>query len=52
MSSRYVRFHLNDTDPRLFSLVVELRDKNPRQEGLTSKTVTLDNELNKDGGRH
>ena len=37
----FTRFHLNDTDPRLFSLVVELRDKNPRQEGLTSKTVKL-----------
>ena len=42
MPCHVTRFHLNDTDSRLFSLVVELRDKNPRQEGLTSKTVTLD----------
>ena len=35
------RFHLAKMDPRLFSLVVELRDTNPRQEGLTSKAVRL-----------
>ena len=45
------RFHLAKMDPRLFSLVVELRDTNPRQEGLTSKAVRLTLHFGRGRGR-
>ena len=34
-----------ERDPRLFYLAMSLTDTNPGQEGLTSKTLTLDPEV-------
>ena len=39
------RFRLEGEDPSNYSLILQLSDPNPRQEGLTLKTLVLENNV-------